>query len=86
MTDTARAHHFADADRRDVGTRIVHPAAHRRIQRQIHHAHQHLAGAGRTHRNTLCLPVAGFRQATRARSQQHLSIRDRTHRIFSCVE
>jgi hypothetical protein len=42
----AGAHDFADADRRDVGLAFVHPAAHRRIERDVAVAHQELALCG----------------------------------------
>ena len=56
-----RAHHLADADRRNVRAAFVHPAAHRGIEREVQDLHEHLAfarlgnGLGRE------LPVAAFR-------------------------
>ena len=40
-----RAHHLADADRRDVGAGVVHPAAHRGVERDQARLHERLARA-----------------------------------------
>lgn len=43
LADAERTHHLADPHRRDVGAGVVHPAAHRRVQRQVLVLHQDLA-------------------------------------------
>jgi hypothetical protein len=59
LADRARAHDLADADRLDVRLRVVHPAAHRRVDRQVLHPDQELALAGLADRLFGVLPVAG---------------------------
>ena len=41
----AGLHHFADADGRDVGATLVHPAAHRRVERDVKNLDQEFAVA-----------------------------------------
>src|ERR1051325_12093504 len=43
--DRAGAHHLAEADRRNVRLALVHPSAHRRIERDVAVLHQQLAVA-----------------------------------------
>jgi hypothetical protein len=63
FANAARAHHFADLHRRDVGLDVVHPAAHRGIEREVRDLHQHLAFVRRAHGLFGVVPVAGLRQA-----------------------
>ena len=50
LAHAACTHHFADADRRDVALALVHPAAHRRVKRELQHLDEYAAGAGIPHR------------------------------------
>ena len=63
FTDTARAHHFADAHRRDVRLHVVHPAAHCGIEREVRDLHEHFAFVRRAHGLFGVVPVAALRQA-----------------------
>src|SRR5204863_5065312 len=37
FTNRQRAHHLADRDRRDVRLGVIHPTAHRRVERNVEH-------------------------------------------------
>jgi hypothetical protein len=62
----ARAHHVADLHRREIAGPILDPAALRRIEREMEHAHQHLAVAHRRHRRFAECEVALLHHAVRA--------------------
>src|SRR5215469_6445407 len=68
------AHHLADADRRNVGFALVHPAAHRRIQGDVQHLYHKLA-VGRFADLLFDVgPVAAFGSAHRAGGESKLMI------------
>ncbi|CAM5589776.1 hypothetical protein SSTU70S_05079 [Stutzerimonas stutzeri] len=46
LADAERAHHLAEAHRRDVRLALVHPAAHGWIDGQVFDLHQNFVGAG----------------------------------------
>ena len=46
VADTDGAHDFANAYRRDIAAAFIHPAAHRRVERQLQHLDQHLSVSG----------------------------------------
>src|SRR6185295_747277 len=60
LTYAARAHHFADADWRNVASPLVHPAAHGRIQRKLQDLYQHLPVGRVGDRFSGECPVAGL--------------------------
>src|SRR5215468_1252766 len=68
------AHHLADADRRNVGFALVHPAAHRRIKRDVQHLYHKLA-VGRFANLLFDIgPGAAFGSAHRAGGESKLMI------------
>ena len=73
------AHHLADADRRHVGLALVHPAAHRRIQRDVFDADQEFAFAGIADGFFDQVPVAGLGQADGTRGEAELAVGDGVH-------
>ena len=73
-TDTAGTHHITDSDRLDIAAPLVHPAAHRRIERQ-HEVFDKDAARGQCrHRRIGNLPVGGRGQANRARCEQNPTV------------
>jgi hypothetical protein len=83
--DAAGAHHFADADRGDVGLAFVHPAAHGRIERKVKHLGENLAVARLRHRRFGELPIAALRQADRARCQPDLMVLGVGHDVLNLL-
>ena len=70
----ACAHDFADTDRRHVGLALVHPAAHRGVERDVQDLHQHLAVAGCRDRSRRVLEVGALDHADRAPGELELVI------------
>jgi hypothetical protein len=75
FADAAGAHHLAELHRRNVGLHVVHPAAHRRIEREIGDLDQHLAFVRRAHWLFGVAPVGALRQADRTGCKAELMIR-----------
>ena len=71
LADRARDHHLADLDRRRVGRRIAHAAAHVRVEREPDGAQQNLAGTGLRHREFFQAKVLRLRLAHGARGQNN---------------
>jgi hypothetical protein len=74
LPDDAGPHHLADADRRDVGAGVVHPAAHGRVERDVLGAEQELALAGLGDRLGGHLPRAVVGEAGGTGGQAHLGV------------
>src|SRR5258707_15520242 len=69
-----RAHHLADANRRHVGFALVHPAAHRGVERDIGVAHDEFAVARHRHGFLDEIEIAALGQAHRTRGEAELSV------------
>lgn len=67
-------HHLADADRRDVGAALVHPAPHRWVERDIKDFDQELAIAWFGDRLLGQAPVAALGKADRPGGKPELMI------------
>ena len=68
------AHYLADAHRRDVRLAFVHPAAHRRVERNVEHLDQYFAVDGLRHGFFGDVPVAAFGEADGSRRKAELTI------------
>ncbi len=75
FADAEAAHHRAELHRRDVRVTGVHPAAHRRIERQVPLANDGLTGRGLRNGGLKDLEVGELGQTDRPRLQQDLQIR-----------
>ena len=71
---TTGTHHFANGHRRDVAAPLIHPAAHRRVQRQGQRLQHHAAVFRLCHRFGGGAPVVPRRQTHRARGQAELVV------------
>ena len=74
LAGAAGPHHLADPDRGQVGAGVVHPAAHRRVKRDVLDLDQHLAVAGLTDRLLGVLPVGVLGQALRPGGEPDLMV------------
>ncbi|MFO1426845.1 MAG: hypothetical protein U1F11_07690 [Steroidobacteraceae bacterium] len=79
LADDLAAHDRAELDRRDIGCRFVHAAAHVGIERQVVRAHQHLALADGRQGTLDQAEVFLARPALRPAREQHLHILRRRH-------
>ncbi len=61
LADRARPHDVAYGHRRNVGSSLVHPAAHRRIEREIQNPRKHFAIARFRQRRLCEFPIAPLR-------------------------
>jgi hypothetical protein len=74
LAGAARAHHLADRHRPDVRLALVHPAPHRRVERQVAHLDEDLPLARIGHRLVRDLPVARLGQPDWTRREPHLPV------------
>ena len=81
--DAAGTHHVADADRRDVALALVHPAPHRRIERQGERLDQDPARLRLHDRRRGERPVAARRHAMRTCGETDLMIEEVGERVHA---
>jgi hypothetical protein len=79
FADRAGAHHLADLHWADIGLAGIHPAAHRRVERDVLHLDQHFTVLRFGHGRLLIAPVAALGQADRARGQLELLVDQTGH-------
>ena len=73
-TDGAGPHHLADADGRDIGPALVHPAPHRGVERNIENFDEELAIARLGHRLLGQVPVGPLGKADRPSGEPELTV------------
>ena len=83
--DAAGAHHLVDGDRRDVALALVHPAAHRRVERERERLDEHAAGVGLRDRLGGEAPVGAHRQADRAAGEADLVVGRAASVLMVCL-
>ena len=81
LPDALTLHHLAEPDRRRVGGRIVHPAAHVGVERQPDRAHQDLARRKLRDGDLVELEVLRHRRALRSSRQQDFLVHVQGHRL-----
>jgi hypothetical protein len=81
-TDGAGSHHLTEADGRDIGPTLVHPAPHRGVERNIENFDQELAIARLGHRLVGQVPVGPLGKADRPGGEPELTV-DGGHDGFS---